>query len=219
MFSEWIFKITEWIGEIKYRLPSLFTDEEKSILILVFVMIVMLPAVLCILRRKPLVRGMALAVFAFYILGNLSFTILGRDVIYAQKLPTFGNYRQAFYLDYSLFDTLRMLPQGVSSTMEHVHINNYTAAKEVFLNILLYIPMGYLLPLCDQTYALQRGSLHGSRFPLQLRDGIRPASLEHRVLSGRRYHQQHFGLYDRRHSRMPAGEAVEDELRGARDGL
>lgn len=45
MFSEWIFKITEWIGEIKYRLPSLFTDEEKSILILVFVMIVMLPAV------------------------------------------------------------------------------------------------------------------------------------------------------------------------------
>ena len=146
MFSEWIFKITDWIGEIKYRLPSLFTDEEKSILILVFVMIVMLPAVLCILRRKPLVRGMALAVFAFYILGNLSFTILGRDVIYAQKLPTFGNYRQAFYLDYSLFDTLRMLPQGVSSTMEHVHINNYTAAKEVFLNILLYIPMGYLLP-------------------------------------------------------------------------
>ena len=96
MFSEWIFKITEWIGEIKYRLPSLFTDEEKSILILVFVMIVMLPAVLCILRRKPLVRGMALAVFAFCILGNLSFTILGRDVIYAQKLPTFRKLQAGF---------------------------------------------------------------------------------------------------------------------------
>ena len=146
MFSEWIYKITEWIEEIKYRIPSLFSDDDKSILILVFVMIVMLPAVLCILHRKPLVRGIALIIFAFYILGNLSFTILGRDVIYAQKLPTFGNYRQAFYLDYGLFETLRMLPQGVSDTLEHVHINNYTAAREVFLNILLYIPMGYLIP-------------------------------------------------------------------------
>ena len=138
--------ISEWIEKIRALLPILFTENDISILVLVFVMIVMLPAVLCLMRRKPLVRGTALAVFVVYILGNLSFTILGREVIYAQKLPTFMNYRRAFYFDYGLIGTLRMLPHGLRSTLEHVHIGNLTAAREVFLNILLYIPMGYLLP-------------------------------------------------------------------------
>ena len=144
--SDWFYKLSELIAQMKYRIPSLFSEEDKSILILVFVMIVMLPAVLCVLRKKPLVRGTALIIFAFYILGNLSFTILGREVIYAQKLPTFSSYRNAFNLDYGIFETLRMLPQGLRNTLDHVHINSYTAAREVFLNILLYIPMGYLLP-------------------------------------------------------------------------
>ena len=144
--SDLLYRISELISEIKYRIPSLFSEEDKSILILVFVMIIMLPAVLCVLHKKPLVRGTALIIFALYILGNLSFTILGREVINAQQLPAFGNYRNAFYPDYGLFDTLRMLPQGIRNTMDHIHIGSYTAAREVFLNILLYIPMGYLLP-------------------------------------------------------------------------
>ena len=39
-----------------------------------------------------------------------------------------------------------MLPQGIEETLRHIHLNNYTAAREVILNVLLYIPMGYLLP-------------------------------------------------------------------------
>ena len=101
---------------------------------------------LCVLHFKPLVRGTALIIFAVYILGNLSFTILGREGIYASELPAFGNYRQAFYLDLGLEGTLQMLPEGIGQTLRHIHIGNYTAAREVFLNILLYVPMGYLLP-------------------------------------------------------------------------
>ena len=138
--------INELIEKIRYFVPILFSDEDKLIFVIVLATIATLPMFLCVLRYKPLVRGTALIVFAVYILGNLSFTILGREGIYADKLPTFGNYRQAFSLDYGLEETLKMLPEGIGETLQYIHIRNYTAAREVFMNILLYIPMGYLLP-------------------------------------------------------------------------
>lgn len=137
---------SEWISKLKYFVPVLFSEEDRSIFLIVLAMVVMLPVLLCILRKKPLVRGTALIVFAVYIVGNLSFTILNREGIFSDGLPAFDNYRRAFYLDQGLHETLRMLPQGIGETLRHVHIGNYTAAREVFLNILLYIPMGYLLP-------------------------------------------------------------------------
>lgn len=137
---------SELISRIRYLVPILFTEEDLSIFVVVMAMVVMLPVFLCILRWKPLVRGTALTVFVIYILGNLSFTLLNREGIYSDGLPTFDNYRQAFYLDYGLNETLRMIPEGISETLQHIHIGSYTAAREVFLNVLLYIPMGYLLP-------------------------------------------------------------------------
>ena len=92
--------IKELIEKIRYFAPILFSEEDRFIFIIVLTMIVMLPVLLCVLRRKPLVRGTALIIFAVYILGNLSFTILGREGIYADRLPTFDNYRRAFSLDY-----------------------------------------------------------------------------------------------------------------------
>ena len=138
--------IRELIERIRYFAPILFSEEDRVIFLIVLSMIVMLPVFLCALRRKPLVRGTALIIFAVYVLGNLSFTILGRGGIYADKLPTFDNYRQAFSLDYGVEEFLRMLPKGPIEAIQYIHIRNYTAAREVFMNILLYIPMGYLLP-------------------------------------------------------------------------
>ena len=145
-----ILKVTdmnfEWVSKVDYFSRILFSEEDRLIFIIVMAMVVMLPVFLCILRWKPLVRGTALIVFAIYILGNLSFTLLNRNPGYTTALPAFGNYRQAFYLDYGLEETLKMLPQGIEETLRHIHLNNYTAAREVILNVLLYIPMGYLLP-------------------------------------------------------------------------
>ncbi len=137
---------TEWISKIHHYFPLLFSEEDQLIFMIVLATVVMLPVLLCMMRWKPLVRTTALVVFGIYILGNLSFTLLGREGIFSDGLPAFDNYRRAFYLDLGLEETLRMLPQGISETLRHVHIGNYTAAREVFLNILLYIPMGYLLP-------------------------------------------------------------------------
>ena len=138
--------IRELIEKIRYFFPVLFSEVDQFIFLIVLTMIVTLPLLLCVLRHKPLVRGTALIIFAVYILGNLSFTILGREVFYPDRMPTFENYRRAFSLDYGLREILRMLPQGPFQALQYIHIRNYTAAREVFLNILLYIPMGYLLP-------------------------------------------------------------------------
>ena len=137
---------TEWISKIEYFAGALFSEQDRAIFMIVMSMVVMLPVLLCVLRWKPLVRGTALIVFAVYILGNLSFTILNRSPGYSYEAPAFVNYKQAFYLDFGLWETIKLLPEGLGKTLSHVHISNYTAAREVFLNILLYIPMGYLLP-------------------------------------------------------------------------
>ena len=134
------------IDKIHYFVPILFSEEDRMIFLIVMAMIVMLPVFLCVLRRKPLVRGTALIVFAVYVLGNLSFTLLGREGRGSTTLPAFGNYRQAFNLDLGLKETLRMIPEETFETIRFIHIGSYTAAREVFLNILLYIPMGYLPP-------------------------------------------------------------------------
>ena len=138
--------IRELIDKIRYFVPILFSEEDRFIFLIVLTTIVMLPVFLCVLWRKPLVRGTALIIFAVYILGNLSFTILGREGINADRLPTFDSYRKAFSLDYGVREILRMIPKGPFQALQYIHIRNYTAAREVFLNILLYIPMGYLLP-------------------------------------------------------------------------
>ena len=137
---------SELILNLGYFADVLFNEEDRAIFMIVLSTVVMLPVLLCILRWKPLVRGTALIVFAVYILGNLSFTILNRSPGYFGEAPAFFNYRQAFDLDFSLWDTLRLLPEGLGETLSHIHISSYTYAREVFLNILLYIPMGYLLP-------------------------------------------------------------------------
>lgn len=75
-----------------------------------------------------------------------------------------------------------MLPEGIGQTLRHIHIGNYTAAREVFLNILLYVPMGYLLPfICKpMRYSIIACTVVGF---LQLRDGICPAALSPGLLS------------------------------------
>lgn len=136
----------DWINKLQYFAGALFSEQDRTIFMIVLSMVVMLPVLLCILRWKPLVRGTALIVFAVYVLGNLSFTILNRSPGYFGETPALFNFRQAFYLDYGLKETLELLPEGLGEMLSHVHIRNYVYAREVFLNILLYIPLGYLLP-------------------------------------------------------------------------
>ena len=138
--------VNELIDKIRYFVPVLFSEEDRLIFLVVMTMIVMLPVFLCFLRHKPLVRGTALIIFAVYVIGNLSFTLLGRGGTGSTRLPAFESYRQAFNLDLGLKEFLNALREGPREALQYIHIGSRNAAREVFLNILLYIPMGYLLP-------------------------------------------------------------------------
>ena len=105
---------SEWIEKLHYFAGVLFSEEDRIICMIVLSMVVMLPVLLCILRWKPLVRGTALIVFAVYVLGNLSFTILNRSPGYFGETPALFNFRQAFYLDYGFRETLELLSERLA---------------------------------------------------------------------------------------------------------
>ena len=49
--------INDLIDKIRYYVPILFSEEDRLIFLVVMTMIVILPMLLCILRRKPLVNA------------------------------------------------------------------------------------------------------------------------------------------------------------------
>ncbi len=138
-------KITELIN----RMQGLFSAEEMMIFAVVLACVTLLPVAVCVFHRRSSVRTVSLIVFAVYIAGNLSFTILNREVISdsAAVLNPLSDFESAFYLDLGVIGTLRsLIRNGPEAALGTVHIASRQMAKEVFLNILLYIPMGYLLP-------------------------------------------------------------------------
>lgn len=126
-----------------------FSSGDKLIFLIVLATVTLLPPILCVIHNKGAVKAVSLFVLAVYIFGNLSFTILNREVIPSDStiLPSFSSYRQAFYLDWGIVGTLRTLfHDGFRAALSGVHIWSREAAREFFLNILLYLPLGYLLP-------------------------------------------------------------------------
>ena len=144
-----VYMMEDLLQQLQYYTRNMFSENDFMIFLIVLATVTLLPVFLCALRYKPLVRTVALTVFVIYILGNLSFTILGRHEItsYGLTKPVFENYHQAFYLDLGLEGTIQhLMDNGIRETLPYIHINSYVAAREVLLNVLLYMPMGYLLP-------------------------------------------------------------------------
>ena len=97
-------------------------------------------------KRCPrLDRPLRYGVFAIYVLANLYETILFRAVKpdYPMQLELLSSYRVAL----ALGETITVTSMGI--------------LEEILLNILLYIPLGYLLP-----YTWQRFFEKGKRVPL-----------------------------------------------------
>lgn len=141
--------MSESLHSLISRMQGLFTSDDMLIFAVVLALICLLPVFLLMFRRRGSVRAVALVLFVIYIFGNLSFTILNREVLsdnYLILQPT-GDFRSAFYLDLGLTGTIRVLfRDGLKAALSSIHIRNSAMAREVFLNILLYIPMGYLIP-------------------------------------------------------------------------
>jgi glycopeptide antibiotics resistance protein len=113
--------------------------------ILVALMVVGMP----FLKRFPkkIRRPMQLATFAVYLLGNLYVTLLSREASPIVRMETvlLSAYRASFDLDYGVLGTLKhLIAEGFPAGIRLV---NTEPLEGILLNILLYIPMGYLLPL------------------------------------------------------------------------
>ena len=75
------YMMEELLQQLQYYTRNMFSENDFMIFLIVLATVTLLPVFLCALRYKPLVRTVALTVFVIYILGNLSFTILGRHEI------------------------------------------------------------------------------------------------------------------------------------------
>ena len=124
-----------------------------AIFLVVIATIALLPVFLCVFKKRSSVRTVSLVVFAVYIFGNISFTLLNREVMSDQYvvLQPLQDFQSAFYLDLGFIGTIkRIFSEGIGPVLETIHINRREMAREVLLNILLYVPMGYLLPFVSK---------------------------------------------------------------------
>ena len=114
-------------------------DQVTIISIFVLLFALLLPGIAHVLRSHP--RWFAAAkytILAVYILANLYETILFRTVQpdYPIKWQLLWSYRESL-----------TFPNGLKSLFNgSVEIANPELLEEIILNVLLYIPLGYLLP-------------------------------------------------------------------------
>lgn len=131
-------------------MQDLFTEGELFIFLIVLLFVTFLPIFLCLFRKRGSVRAVSIAIFVIYIFGNLSFTILNREVISdsAIILQPGSDFKSAFYLDLGLIGTIREIFSGnLSAVLSSIHVKSSFMAREVLLNILLYLPWAIFCPL------------------------------------------------------------------------
>lgn len=129
-----------------------------AITILIAGMVIAMPALQSRYEARAYKR-IKYSVFAVYLLGNLFVTLLSRNwnPTAMLELDLFSAYRKSFELDYGIFGTLKhVLSEGFPAG---VRLVTTEPLEGVILNILLYIPMGYLLPVVWPTLAKARGFL------------------------------------------------------------
>lgn len=121
-------------------------DQVTAISAFVLAFALMLPALTRLLSRRPrLFKAAKYGILSVYVLANLYETILFRPVKsgMAAELELLWSYREAL----SIAGGLAVSDMGV--------------LVEILLNVLLYIPMGYLLPFVWPELRPRRGPVSG----------------------------------------------------------
>lgn len=102
------------------------------------------------IKKEKEYRTALAVIFGVYMLGYLYYTLLSRDVMPSARiqLVLLKGYRTAFAFDSGILGTLKeLLTEGPVSGISGIHFVSTEPLEGVVLNILLYIPMGYLLPV------------------------------------------------------------------------
>ncbi|MEG0511765.1 MAG: VanZ family protein [Clostridia bacterium] len=134
-------------------------DQITSISFIVLAVALALPLATRLGTGHPkLLRFLKHVVLAVYLLANLSETLLFREVSPQAnyELDLLWSYKQALALDGGLLGFLRSLCGNGLQALGGAHITDRGLFKEIILNILLYVPMGYLLPFTWPSLARRR---------------------------------------------------------------
>jgi len=89
------------------------------------------------------------AVFFVYIMVFAYLVFFSRRATeeYMVHIAPFEDLQNAISADYGLFDFLvTLFREGVQAAFSHVYVVKFEDIAQVYMNIMLYVPMGYLLP-------------------------------------------------------------------------
>ena len=130
----------------------LFTTEDFLIIALVAACVIMMPFFVLGLRKRSYVRIISLIVLAAYAMGELYFTFFNRTSLQSVSVvEPMRDIRAAFRVDNGIVGFVRELSRGnFREAVGAFHIDDPRKAREVFLNILLFLPLGYLLPFVSK---------------------------------------------------------------------
>ena len=138
------------------------------ITILVFVMVVLMPAIdllVCSKLKLNLMGGVSenkragtllvirkiliFLVFIVYLSGFLYITFFSRNASdeYQIHIALFKDLKDSIKIDFGVLGTLYYLLTGnIAEIGKHFEIVRFSGISQVYLNVMLFIPMGYLLP-------------------------------------------------------------------------
>lgn len=99
--------------------------------------------------KKKYFLSIKIVLFTIYLGGYLYFTFFSREAGAAAvfKLQPLRAYRLAFTFDSGFFYVIKQIfTQGLHEGFDSVHIESTESLEGIVLNILLFIPFGYMLP-------------------------------------------------------------------------
>lgn len=123
-------------------------DQLISISLLVLLIALLLPVLTRLVTQRHR-RLFQYGIFFAYVIANLYETILFRPAADSAtyKLEALWSYRRSIALDNGVLGIIeRLLSNGLTAALDGILITDSGLLLEILLNILLYVPLGYLLP-------------------------------------------------------------------------
>lgn len=94
-------------------------------------------------------KGILYSLFGAYLLATAYMVFFSRSATrdYQIHVALFSDLKNAVRIDYGFFGFIReIFTDGFSAAMSHVRIEKAEDIAQVYMNIMLFVPMGYLLP-------------------------------------------------------------------------
>ena len=101
------------------------------------------------LSKNKYFFSIKIILFIIYLGGYLYFTFFSREAepVAVIRLQPLRAYRLAFTFDAGFFHVIKQIfTQGLSEGFDSIHIESTESLEGIILNILLFIPFGYMLP-------------------------------------------------------------------------